>query len=106
MSAIRKVRPGSQLQNLPRRGAKDAARQSRNRTGKADRKIEDRKKRASLHVSVFNIPVSISLPLGLPPRPTSRKFSRSPRANWAIAVQRGTAAMEQDRQTERWGTEK
>jgi hypothetical protein len=70
--------------NQPRKGARNAARQSRNRTGQADRKMGDRKmKRSPIFMS------SIFLSVCLPVRPpSSSRFSRRLPTTSTIAVQR------------------
>src|ERR1039458_2473553 len=69
---------------LHRRDAKSAARQSRNRTGEADRKIEDRKMKTN---PIFLSSIFLSFHV-LPQPLTSCQLPRSLRAFWTIAVQR------------------
>jgi hypothetical protein len=65
-------------------------RQSRNRTGKADRKIEDRKMG---YVFIFLSSIFLSFHVLLQPL-TSCQLPRSLRTTWTIAVQSGVAATE------------
>src|ERR1039458_1038448 len=62
----------------------NAARQSRNRTGKADRKIEDRKMKIP---PIFLSSIFLSFP-GPPQSPSTRKLSRSLPTISTIAVHR------------------